>query len=53
MMARVLEHTGCLMEVEALAGDLQGTPAYTRIFVLKCCNISYMMVKGGLQYEAR
>ena len=40
-MARVLEHTGCLMEVEALAGDLQGTPAYTRRYVLKCCNISY------------
>lgn len=40
-MARVLEHTGCLTEVEALTGDLQGTPAYTRTYVLKCCNISY------------
>ncbi len=31
MMARVLEHTGCLMEVAA----------HTRAYVMECCNISY------------
>ena len=45
-MARVLVHTACLMEVEALDGDLQEAPNYAWADVLECWNISYRDGEG-------